>query len=333
MKARSTLKYTVTLAAIALILATPGMVFAETAGAGEHTESSTGSTLFNIVLALLLVVVNGYFVAAEFALVKVRGSQIVELVRQGRPFAKTARWLAERLDGSLSACQLGITMASLALGWVGEPAFAAVLRPMLEAMGADETLVHLVAFTVGFTFITALHLVIGEQAPKIFAIRRPEQMVRWCALPLKFFYLATYPLMISLNWSTEIILRRLGVQSGGEHEVPHSEEEIKALLREAHVHGDLTRNEHRLINAVFEFDDMICRRVMVPRADVEFFEANASLSDCIEKARRSRHTRFSALRRFARQGAGRDPHQGSYRTERRRRPRPAFDGTTAENRS
>lgn len=248
--------------------------------------------LTEVGVALFLVVLNGFFVAAEFSLVKVRGSQIEELVKQNRPFSNTALWLVERLEDSLSACQLGITMASLGLGWVGEPAFARLLEPALEGMGVTSpAVIHGIAFTIAFTLITALHLVIGEQAPKIFAIRRPEQMVLWCAVPMKFFYVMSYPLLISLNWMTSVILKRLGVDGLG-HDAPHSEDEIRTLLQEAQVHGDMSRSEHRLLDAVFEFDDMVCRRVMVPRADVEFFDADNSLHDCVEQARRSRHTRF-----------------------------------------
>jgi CBS domain containing-hemolysin-like protein len=243
-------------------------------------------------IAIFLVALNGFFVAAEFALVKVRGSQIDELVRQRRPFSKTALWLAERLEDSLSACQLGITMASLGLGWVGEPAFARLLDPVLTGIGiTSQAVIHGIAFTIAFTLITALHLVIGEQAPKIFAIRRPEKVVLWCAVPMKFFYVLSYPLLISLNWMTSIILKRLGVDGLG-HDTPHSEDEIRALLRESHVHGEMSRSEHRLLDAVFEFDDIICRRVMVPRADVEFFSLGQPLAECLEQARRSRHTRF-----------------------------------------
>ncbi|MFQ5731564.1 MAG: hemolysin family protein [Planctomycetaceae bacterium] len=251
------------------------------------------SDVVSILLAVVLVAVNGYFVAVEFALVKVRVGRVNEMVRIGRPFAKTAHWLVERLEGALSACQLGITMASLALGWVGEPAFAGLLEPVFRAMGVQsEAMLHTAAFLIAFTGITSLHLVIGEQAPKIFAIRRPEQMLLWCAVPLKWFYLATYPLMIALNRSTSILLRGVGLDTDSEHETPHTEEEIRALLREAHISGNVTRAEHRLINAVFEFDDMICRRIMVPRGDVDFFDVNHSVEECLALSRRTKHTRY-----------------------------------------
>ncbi|MFK7822436.1 MAG: hemolysin family protein [Planctomycetaceae bacterium] len=260
----------------------------DAASADDHGSWKTNLLLTG--LALLLVLINGFFVAAEFAFVKIRGSQIQRFVREGKPFAKTARWLAERLEDSLSACQLGITIASLALGAVGEPAFHALLSPILGSW-LPPTAMRIVSYIIALGVITSLHLVIGEQAPKIFAIRKPEKMALWCALPLKIFFIMSYPLLKALNWCTEIILRWLGVDSAG-HETPHTEEEIKALLREAHVHGDLTNSENRLINAVFEFDDMVCRRVMVPRADISYFTTEQPWVDCLEQAKRTRHTRF-----------------------------------------
>ncbi|MDF1747098.1 MAG: hemolysin family protein, partial [Gimesia sp.] len=173
-----------------------------------------------------------------------------------------------------------------------EPAFARLLEPVFSAMGVTSpAVIHGFAFAIAFSLITALHLVIGEQAPKIFAIRHPEKMVLWCAVPMKFFYVFSYPLLISLNGMTAIILKNLGVKGIG-HDTPHSEDEIRTLLKEAHIHGDLTRSEHRLLDAVFEFDDIISRRIMVPRTDVEILLVGQSLSDCLTQVRRSRHTRF-----------------------------------------
>ncbi len=243
--------------------------------------------------AILFIVLNGFFVAAEFALVKVRLSRVEQLIRDRRPFATTAKWLAQRLDESLSACQLGITMASLALGWVGEPAFALLIEPVLESIGVqDERLTHILGFIVAFTAITSLHLVAGEQFPKIFAIRRPEQMLLWCAVPLKFFYVILFPFLTVLNLVTSFLLRLVGVHSDGKHDGPSTEEEIRALLREAHVHGNLTRNEQSLINNVCEFDDMIVRRVMLPRAEVDFFDVNEPVQNLTELVRQTMHTRY-----------------------------------------
>ncbi len=186
-------------------------------------------TLLFLALAVILILLNGFFVAAEFALVKVRISRIEQLARDGRMFASTARWLATRLDESLSACQLGITMASLALGWVGEPAFARLIEPALGFVGIhDENVVHVLGFIVAFSVITGLHLVVGEQFPKIFAIRRPEVMLLWCAAPLKFFYVVLFPFLTVLNVITSFLLQLVGIQGASDHEDATTEEEIRA---------------------------------------------------------------------------------------------------------
>jgi CBS domain containing-hemolysin-like protein len=270
----------------------PKFPVSEAAFASDPQYLAQIMTLIFLCLAIALIFINGFFVAAEFALVKVRISRIEQLAREGRLFAGTARWLAKRLDESLSACQLGITMASLALGWVGEPAFAALVEPVLGLVGVtDERIVHVLGFVVAFTVITGLHLVAGEQFPKIFAIRRPEMMLLWCAVPMKFFYVILYPLLVSLNVVTSFLLRLVGIH-GAAHDSVNTEEEIRALLREAHIHGNLSRNEHSLINNVFEFDDLIVRRVMLPRGDIDFFDINEPVSVLRELVRTTLHTRY-----------------------------------------
>ncbi|MCY2985253.1 MAG: hemolysin family protein [Planctomycetota bacterium] len=249
--------------------------------------------LVKILVALLLVLVNGFFVAAEFSLVKVRLGRIEQLVANRKLFSRTARWLAQRLEQSLSACQLGITMASLALGTIGEPAFAKLVEPLLHALQIQsEAIIHAVAFAISFTFVTALHLVIGEQAPKIFAIRKPETILLACAVPLQIFFIATYPLMQSLNVSTTWLLKMFGSSESSKSSIPYTEEEIRALLREAHVHGNLTGSEHSLINAVFEFADLVCRRIMVSRTDVDFVDINEKTDVTLAMIHRTKHTRY-----------------------------------------
>lgn len=267
--------------------------------AGEHgaaaAEEGYGKYFLLLGLAILLVVLNGFFVAAEFALVKIRPSQINKLVAEKRLFAGSAKWLFERMDHTLSACQLGITMASLALGWVGEPAFAKLLEPVFDLFGIGPAWGHIIAFIFAFSIITALHLVIGEQAPKIFAIREPVKMLMWCALPMRFFYYLLFPFMYVLNWVTNILLAKLGLRGETGHGSPHNEEEIKALLTESHTHGYLSRIEHRLINNVFEFDDMLCRLVMVPRVDVQVMDVNRPFSELIQLAKETQHTRYPVV--------------------------------------
>jgi len=249
--------------------------------------------LIKILFALTLVGVNGFFVSAEFALVKVRKSRFEEMLAAGRPFASTARWLWHRLDASLSASQLGITMASLGLGWIGEPAVAHLLRPLFLYVGiGSEMIVHGAAFALAFSFITAIHIVLGEQVPKIAAIRSPETALLWCAVPLKIFYYLTYPLLVTLSWTTSRFLGMVGIEGTSEEEIPHSQEEIQALLKQSRMHGKLSRSEHLLIDAVFRFDDLICRRVMVPRPDVVFLNTGRAQEKTIALIEKTKHSRY-----------------------------------------
>lgn len=249
---------------------------------------------FGILMALFLVLLNGFFVAAEFALVRVRKSQLEEMVARGEPFAESAMWLVQHLDGALSACQLGITIASLALGWIGEPAIAHLLRDPLHATGIENPAVlHGIAFAIAFTTITAAHVIIGELAPKTLAIRQPESLARLCAVPLRAFWIASYPVLTALNTTTAAFLRLFGVETMSEAgETPHSEGEIRALLSIAREHGEVTGAERELIEGVFEFDDLICRKIMVPRVDVAYFDINESFDRFLELIRRTKHTRY-----------------------------------------
>lgn len=263
-------------------------VLAETAGATGEISHWT-----YLAIAAFLVILNGYFVAAEFALVKVRLSQIDKMVAENLPFAKMAHWLAVRMDHSLSACQLGITMASLALGYVGEPAFAILLEPIFKMVGVEsDKWLHIFSFMVSFSVITSLHLVIGEQAPKIFAIRRPQSMVRWCAPLMVFFFYLLFPFMYVLNWATEVFLKLVGLTGGGGHGSVHTEDEIKAVLRESYFHQQLTDSEHALLNRVFEFDDLLCREVMLPRSDVQILDIDLPMKQLMEIVQKTRHTRY-----------------------------------------
>jgi CBS domain containing-hemolysin-like protein len=246
-----------------------------------------------ILFAVALVALNGFFVAAEFALVKVRPTRLNQLVRERRPFAKSAQWLWKRMDRALSACQLGITIASLGLGWVGEPAIARLLEPALHAAGiTSQATIHGISFTVAFTLITAAHLVLGEQAPKIFAIRRPEPVAMWSAGPMRMFYVISYPLLTSLDAATRFVLSWFGVKSAGEHDMPHSEEEIRMLLGHARSHGELTGLEHTLVEAVFEFDDTVCRQIMIPRHEVVFLDTRAPFAESLAVVMRTKHSRY-----------------------------------------
>ncbi len=256
----------------------------------EPTYAADG---INIALTIVFIILNGFFVAAEFALVKVRKSQLNQMVKDNKPFAKTAMWIYKRQNMALSACQLGITMASLALGWIGEPAIAHLLTPLITKLGiTSSNVIHGIAFTVAFSIITSLHIIIGEQVPKIYAIRKPNVVFTSSATILKGFYFMLYPFMYVLNGITNVILRWLGITDSDGHEGSLTEDEIKASLGIAFAKGELSQSEHSLLNAVFTFDDAVADKIMIPRGEVEFLDSEDSLSLNMVKARKSSHSRL-----------------------------------------
>ncbi len=256
-------------------------------------EPNYAADSLNIVLTLVFIILNGFFVAAEFALVKLTKSKIKTMMRENQPFASTAMWIFQRQNMALSACQLGITMASLALGWIGEPAIAHLIKPLIIDAGiTSENVLHGISFAIAFSIITALHIVIGEQVPKIYAIRRPAPVMLGTAMLLKGFYMILFPFMYVLNAITNVFLRWLGIRESGEHDTPLTEEEIRASLSMAYSTGELSKTEHKLLNAVFRFDDEVASKIMRPRGEVQIMNANDSLRDNLELAKNSRHSRF-----------------------------------------
>jgi len=255
-------------------------------------EEPTTFSSFSLIAALVLVALNGFFVAAEFALVRVRETRLVQLEQEGSDQAGTVRDTLHDLDAYLSVCQVGITIASLGLGWVGEPAVSALIRPGLEAVGiANERLIELVAVILGFVVITYAHLVFGEQAPKYFAIQRAEGTSLWIARPLKVCMFLFRPMVWLVNASTNFILRPWGIRLGGEEEV-HSEEELRIMITSSTASGVLDPQERDYLNNVFDFGDTVAREVMVPRPDVVALPCDAPLDELVEEAAFGRYTRY-----------------------------------------
>ena len=246
-----------------------------------------------ISLGLLLVFMNGFFVASEFAIVKVRGTRIQELVQSGSRSARRAQGLIESMDEYLSATQLGITLASLALGWVGEPAFSALFEPIFRDLGpVQPVLTHSLAATSAFLLITFLHIVLGELAPKSMAIQRAESVLMWVAVPLGWFYKLTYPLIWVLNGAANWLIRALGVTPMRELDLAHSEEELRLILADSHAHGVLDRDKRQMLERVFDFANRSVRQVMVPSVEVIFLDLQKDLKENIEITRFHRHTRY-----------------------------------------
>lgn len=246
-----------------------------------------------VVVALLLVFLNGFFVAAEFSIVKVRATRIEELINKGAKRAPWARRLVENMDEYLSATQLGITLASLGLGWIGEPAFAELFRPLFEDWGRLEpVLAHSLAVAVAFALITFLHIVLGELAPKSLAIQLPEPVVMASAAPMIFFYKISYPLIWSLNSTANFFLRMVGIRPASESESAHSEEELRMILAHSHEKGVLGHDERRLLERVFDFADRSVRQIMVPAGDVVFLDTQKSFDENLKTAMKHGHTRY-----------------------------------------
>jgi CBS domain containing-hemolysin-like protein len=238
------------------------------------------------------VLLNGFFVAAEFALVKLRPTQLEEAEPGLR--VRVLQHMLAHLDAYLSASQLGITLASLALGWAGELGFAWLLRPLLARLGAGEVLVHSIAATAAFLIIMVLHIVVGEQAPKTLAIRKPFETSLWIVLPLHAFYRVTYPAIWLLNRAANGLLQLFGVEPVTEGELGHSEEELRLLL--ASTQEDLSQQKRELLDNVFELSHRVARQIMVPRGDVVYLSTTKSVEENLRLARTSGHTRFPLCR-------------------------------------
>jgi CBS domain containing-hemolysin-like protein len=244
-------------------------------------------------LAFLFVLANGFFVAAEFAIVKVRSTQLTELAEQGSSRARMARKLTRHLDAYLSATQLGITLASLALGWIGEPAFHHLLLPIFKDLGIGDKAATRISFAVAFGVISVLHIVLGELAPKSLAIQKPVGTSLWVAHLLHAFYVVTYPAIWLLNGISRAILKAVGIHSAGEHlEAAHSPEELRLILASSEKAGILSEENREIIEGVFQFSKRTARQIMVPRTDVVVLSITKSIEENLETIRTTRHTRY-----------------------------------------
>ncbi|WP_212960189.1 hemolysin family protein [Cohnella xylanilytica] len=241
---------------------------------------------------MLLVFLNGFFVSVEFAMVKVRGTRIDTLVQEGNKRAKLASHLTGHLDAYLSACQLGITLASLGLGWIGEPTIAQALKPIFHGMGLAESWVHPLSFVIGFSFITVLHIVLGELAPKTLAIRQSETVTLWAAGPLIVFRKIMSPFIWLLNGTANLILKMVGIQPADEISSAHTEEEIRILMKESHKNGLIDNTELTLVDNIFEFAETNAHEIMIPRTEMICLYANQSFEANKEIALKEMHTRY-----------------------------------------
>lgn len=248
-----------------------------------------------VVLALFLVALNGFYVAAEFSIVTLRKTRVAAIAKTAGLRGRILGKVHGQLDAYLSACQLGITLASLGLGWVGEPAFASLLEPVFAFLGATSPeLIHGVSFVVAFSVISFLHIVVGELAPKSLAIRLPEAVALWCAIPLYAFYWAMYPAIALLNASANMVLRVAGLAGAGSHDTHYSTDELKMILRSnTSAPGEkFTNDERNILAQSLDFSQLAVSDLMRPINEVSALYASRSLEENMETVRRNRFSRY-----------------------------------------
>lgn len=251
--------------------------------------------LINLFAIALLIVLTGFFVAIEFAIVKVRTSRIDQLILEGKKSAIAAKKVVTHLDEYLSATQLGITVTALVLGWLGEPTVERLLHPLLAALGMNEAVTHIVSFVFAFAAVTFIHVVAGELAPKTVAIQKAEAITLLFAKPIILFYKIMFPFIWLLNNSARLLVGLFGIKPGSELEVAHSEEELRILLSESYQSGEINQNEWKYVNNIFEFDERIAKEIMVPRTEMSCLSVEDSIYDVVETMKAEKFTRYPVM--------------------------------------
>lgn len=273
-----------------------GTTFSVVAQAQTTTETtSSGFGVFGLISVLVLVALNGFFVSAEFALVSVRRSRVEQLVAEGNRRAKAVQRSILHLNNVIASTQVGITLASLALGWVGEPAVTDYVLPAVGLVlpgGSEGALAHTVGLIISFILITTFHIVMGELVPKTITLQRTETVAMFVARPLEIFRQVFRPFIWVINGLGSLVVRLIGMQVLGENAKVHSVDELEILVTESHEAGYLDKNEEALLHRVFDFGDKTARQVMLPRTEVVGVQDNATLVEVLKMAANERYTRF-----------------------------------------
>ncbi|MEY6549186.1 hemolysin family protein [Bacillus cereus] len=248
--------------------------------------------IFNLVMVAILIAFTGFFVAAEFAIVKIRSSRIDQLVAEGKRGALAAKKVTTNLDEYLSACQLGITVTAMGLGWLGEPTIEKLLHPLFEKWNLNPSISSVLTFGLAFMLMTYLHVVVGELAPKTMAIQKAEKVTLLFAAPLMMFYKVMYPFIWVLNGSARVITGLFGLKPASEHEVAHTEEELRLILSDSYESGEINQAEYKYVNNIFEFDNRIAKEIMVPRTEIVGFYLEDSVEEHMKVIQNERYTRY-----------------------------------------
>ncbi|WP_145320548.1 hemolysin family protein [Paenibacillus xylanexedens] len=249
----------------------------------------------NLVMVAFLIGLSAFFVAVEFALVRVRPSRIDQMIAEGNKRALAVKQAVANLDGYLSACQLGITITSLGLGWLGEPTVEKILHPVFESLQIPEAVSSFLSFVIAFASITYLHVVVGELAPKTIAIRKAETVALLTSTPIIWFNRIMYPFIWLLNGSANQLVKLFGIKPASEHEDAHSEEELQIIINESFESGKINQAEFGYVSRIFAFDEMLAKEIMVPRTDMVCLYVNRTNEENLEIIREEQYTRFPVV--------------------------------------
>ncbi|KFL43527.1 membrane protein [Lysinibacillus sp. BF-4] len=243
----------------------------------------------------VLIALTAFFVASEFAIVKVRKTRIDQLVLEGNKKAVKAQKLVNNLDEYLSACQLGITMTALGLGWIGEPTFQVMLTPLFDFLNLDARLTTILSFIIVFSIVTFSHVVIGELAPKTIAIQKAETIALYLAGPLILFHNIMYPFIKLLNGSARALTGLFGFKAINESEAAHTEEELRMILADSLKGGQINTSEYKYVNSIFEFSDRLAKEIMVPRTEIVGIEKELTIKQVFEVMGVEQYTRYPII--------------------------------------
>lgn len=249
----------------------------------------------NLVIIAILIALTAFFVASEFAMIKVRTTRIDQLVSEGNSKAEAAKQVISNLDGYLSATQVGITITSLILGWLGEPTIEKLLNPIFEWIQIPLSIKHIFAFIFSFIVITFLHVVIGELSPKTFAIHKAEEILLLFAPILILFYKMMYPFIWALNRSARLVTGLFGLKPASEQDIVLSEEELRMILSHSYESGEINQSEYRYVNRIFEFDNRIAKEIMVPRTEVITLSKDSTIEEILQTVKEEKYTRYPVI--------------------------------------
>lgn len=248
--------------------------------------------IFNLFIIIILIAITAFFVASEFAIVRVRTSRIDQLIAEGNQTALVAKKIISNLDSYLSAIQLGITVTSLILGWLGEPTVQILLSPIFKKLAVPISLSNVLSFIISFGLITFFHVVMGELAPKSFAIQKTEAITLIVAKPLVWFNRLMYPFIWVLNHSSRFVTKLFGLDPSSRNEIAPTEEELRIILSESLKSGEINQSEYKYVNNIFEFDNRIAKEIMVPRTEMVTLEKEATIDEILAIVKIEKYTRY-----------------------------------------